>query len=424
MKRLLVELRTRLGDFWWYTLMIFLAMRAADLLNMFVGLYLVPKYVHPDELGAVMPLAQFANVLAVPAAVFATTFRQELTRLAGARAYGEMKSLMRGVFIASAVFFLIALVVSRLLLPNFLGRIRIAEGSLGFVILAAAFTTTIAPVYTNALQTLKKFTAYSWISVLCAPVRLVTMLLTMPFRALTGYFVGQGATPAFSIFATLFTLRKELAGPAKRYWTRAVASRFFRLFFIFGLSSAIGGVLTLVEATTIRQCLPAVDSAAYYMVTRFAEISCILSSTLLFTIFPFASELAEKGRDTRPLILKCAAALALFAMALALFFALFGKPILAILPQGEIFANYDWAIPVLVAIYAINQASSFYTTARTAEGRLGYMRWTLPLHAAYTIALYFAARHATIHSLGEMLVWMGGFQVIRFLCTALAMLKR
>ena len=43
MKVLLQRLHAKLGDFWWYSLMIFVASRAADYLNVFVGLWLVPK---------------------------------------------------------------------------------------------------------------------------------------------------------------------------------------------------------------------------------------------------------------------------------------------------------------------------------------------------------------------------------------------
>ena len=61
-----------MGDFWWYSLMLFCACRAADLLNAFVGLWLVPKYVNPSELGAVTPLTYFANALAIPVVPSAT----------------------------------------------------------------------------------------------------------------------------------------------------------------------------------------------------------------------------------------------------------------------------------------------------------------------------------------------------------------
>ena len=154
---LLKRLHAKIGDFWWYSLMIFLAARAADCLNVFVGLWLVPKYVDPAELGAVMPLTNFANFFAIPAAVFASTFRQEISNLAVRREFGKMKSLMRGVFVATALFFFVAIVVSRFVLPSFLWRIRIAEGSLGLVILAASFVGTVSSVYSTPLQALKKF---------------------------------------------------------------------------------------------------------------------------------------------------------------------------------------------------------------------------------------------------------------------------
>ena len=115
--------------------MLFCACRAADLLNAFVGLWLVPKYVDPSELGAVMPLTQFANFLAIPVAAFANTFRNELTRLSINKEFGKLKTLMRGVFVATAVFLFVAIVVARFTLPLFLERIRIVEGSLGLVII-------------------------------------------------------------------------------------------------------------------------------------------------------------------------------------------------------------------------------------------------------------------------------------------------
>ena len=92
--------------------MIFMAARLADCLNVFVGLWLVPKYVPPDELGAVMPLVQFANFLAIPAAVFASTFRNELTDLAIRHEFGKMKTLMRSVFVATAAFFFLAIIIN------------------------------------------------------------------------------------------------------------------------------------------------------------------------------------------------------------------------------------------------------------------------------------------------------------------------
>ena len=55
-KTFAAKLHSRLGDFWWYAMILFIASRAADGLNAFIGIWLVPRYVEPSELGAVMPL--------------------------------------------------------------------------------------------------------------------------------------------------------------------------------------------------------------------------------------------------------------------------------------------------------------------------------------------------------------------------------
>ena len=119
MTALLNRLHAKLGDFWWYSLMLFVACRAADALNVFVGLWLVPKYVEPSELGAVMPLTQFATFLAIPITVFASTFRNELTTLVVNRKFGQMKTLIRGVFIATAKVGQLAIVTSDHRFPQY-----------------------------------------------------------------------------------------------------------------------------------------------------------------------------------------------------------------------------------------------------------------------------------------------------------------
>ena len=441
MKVLLQRLHAKLGDFWWYSLMIFVACRAADALNVFVGLWLVPKYVEPSELGAVMPLTQFANFLAIPIAVFASTFRNELTSLAVNRKFGQMKTLVRGVFIATAVFLFLAIAICRFVLPAYLERIRVAEGSLGIVILICSFIGTISPIYGNALQALKKFKANSVIALIGAPLRLFTMLVMMPFRALTGYFIGQCAVPVSQIVGSVFCLRKELSVPAEPYWNREIVRRFGRLFLIFGVSAVAGGISSLVESTVLRQRLPELDSAAYYMVTRFSDIAGFLASALVFTLFPFTAELAAKGKDTRPLIVKTSLAVFVTNAALAAFFWLFGERIISFLPHGNEYSAYWWAIPWIIAITSINLFCGFYSTGEVSAFRFGYMKWMIPLTLLYPAALLFvtgygyftaylpaswAAFLAThnIVSLSAMLWWMTGIAVLKAIGCALAMLRK
>ena len=437
---MIARLHARLGDFWWYSLMLFCACRAADLLNAFVGLYLVPKYVDPSELGAVQPLTQFANFLAIPVAAFANTFRNELTRLSIGKEFGKLKTLMRGVFVATAVFLFLAIVAARFLLPAFLERIRIVEGSLGLVIIAASFVGAVAPIYTNALQALKKFKAQSVISIVGAPVRLVAMLVAMPFRALTGYFVGQAATPAFSIAASVVALRKELSVKAEPYWSRDVIGRFSRLFGIFAAIGMVDGIFLLVESTVLRQRLPDLDSAGYYMATTFSQIAGFVSATLAFTIFPFAAEKSAKGEDMRPLVVKSLLVNAGFCLALAIPFLFFGKTVMSYLPHGDQYSAYWWAIPWLIGIAYLVSIIGLFITAEFSANRFGFLKWYLPFDIAYPILILVVTGHGhftgyipaswtefltahNIYSLKTMLWWMTIFNAIRSLVCIAATCK-
>ncbi len=434
--KLFDRLHVRLGDFWWYSLMLFCACRAADLLNAFVGLWLVPKYVDPSELGAVMPLTQFANFLAIPIAAFANTFRNELTRLSISKEFGKLKTLMRGVFAAAAVFLFVAIIVARFTLPLFLERIRIVEGSLGLVIIAASFVSAVAPIYSNALQALKKFKAQSILSIVGAPVRLIAMLIAMPFRAITGYFVGQAAVPAFNIAASVLSLRKELSVKAEPYWNRATVKKFSALLAVFMASGLAGGFFLLVESTVLRQRLPDLDSAGYYMATRFSEIAGFLSATLAFTIFPFTAEKSAAGEDTRPLLLKVIGANALFCLALSVPFLFCGKWILSMLPHGDQYAAYWWAVPWLIGITFLISIIGFFTTTEISANRFGFMKWMIPIDLAYPALLLIVTGYGyyasyipaswtafldahNIRSLDTMLWWMTAINALRAaLCLA------
>ena len=433
-------LHQRMGDFWWYSLMLFLACRAADALNAFVGLWLVPKYVPPSELGAVMPLMQFANFLAIPIAAFANTFRNELTRLSVNKEFGKLKTLMRGVFIASAIFMFLAIIVARLIMPAFLERIRIVEGSLGLIIIASSFVTAVSPIYSNALQALKKFKAQSIISILGAPIRLLTMLVTMPFRALSGYFIGQASIPIFSMTASVIALKKELSVKADPYWNKDITRQFGKLFIIFLVSGLIGGFNGITETTIIRQRLSDLDSAGYYMATRFSEIAGFLCCTLAFTIFPFTAEKAAKGESLRPLLLKAFAANATFCLLIATPFLFCGKWILSLLPNGELYSAYWWVIPWLIGLSLISSIITLYTTAEVSANRFSYLKWYLPLDILYPVLLLLITGHGyftnlipeswtdflnanNIYSLKAMLYWMTSSISIRALCCIIAITK-
>ena len=260
----------------------------------------------------------------------------------------------------------------------------------------------------------------------------------MPFRALTGYFVGQASVPVFNIFASVFSLRKELAVPAERYWNKATAKKFSRLFAIFLLWAFTGGFYALAESTVIRQRLPDLDSAGYYMATRLSEIATYLYGAMIFTFFPFAAELGRTGKQHTRLIVKATAVNVAFCSALALVCIFLSKPILSILPHGDQYTVYWWAIPWLISITGFSSLHGFYTTAEIAANRFSFLKWAIPIDLAYPILLLAITGHGyftgiipaswadyllahNIYSLKTVLWWMTTITVIKAFACLMAM---
>ena len=186
------KFRVRLGDLWWYTLLLFAAQRLGDVINMFVGLWLVPKYVPQSELGAVLPLSQFVSFIGIPLAIVATPFSKFLLDYGARGEYGKIKSLVRDVFICTGCLALLTLLFAYVCLPFLFARMRVPVGSLGVLIVAVSILSSVSSVFSSAVQGLKLYSATVLFNVLAAPLRLVLMLVFMPFRPLSGYFVGQG----------------------------------------------------------------------------------------------------------------------------------------------------------------------------------------------------------------------------------------
>ncbi len=340
------QLKNKLGDFWWYSIMIFLACRSGDVIQAFIGLWLVPKYVGQQELGAVLPLQQLCGLFAVPLAALATVFAKYVNTYATRGEYGKVKSFILDVLRASIAVFVICIIAAYFILPHFYLRLNVASGLLTVLILASGFIGNISQLFTNALQGLKKFNTITVINLIGAPIRLVTLLVAMPFRALSGYILGQTTPPASSALVAAFTLRKEFKSiPVDTSWRKDLPEivRYFLPILIFmGISMA----LTTINATIYRQRLPKIESSAYYILTRFSEIASYLSLSMTVILFPLAAEAHEKGKEnTKPLKQTIYGTMA-GTFCLALLFAFGGNALFSSTEPWEHYLPYSHLLPI------------------------------------------------------------------------------
>ena len=393
----------------------FLALRAGDAVNVAAGLWFVPKYVSPGEIGAVLPVASFATFLSLPVFAFAMAVMKEASWLAAAGRRAEVKSLLCGVFAAAAALSAAVAAVAAVLAPAFLSAMRVDDLSAGFLAGAAAFLGCLAPVYTDALQSLKRFRALAAAEVCGAAVRFLVMAVAMPFRALAGFFAGQAALPVYRIAASVFALRKDLAAPgAEGYWSRETRARLAKGFLAVLAYQAAPMAAALAEQSILRTSLSAADSAGYYMASRFADFLQYLTFPLLLAMFPYTASAAGRDEPVRPYVLKCSAVALAAGGLMAAAYSLCGAELMALAPNGAAYAEYARYMPWLAASGALTACQVFHTNAEVSAGRAGFLKWLVPLHAAYPLALWAAVEAGAVASLSGLVACFCAASAARF----------
>lgn len=407
-----------------HSALLFLALRAGDAVTLAAGMWFVPKYVSTAEIGAVLPLTSFATLLSLPVFAFAMTVMKESAALAACGAQGQVKSLLRGVFWTVACLLAAVLLGAAWLVPWFARRMAVSDASTGFVAVAAAFLGCAAPVYTDALQSLRRFRALAAVEAAGSAVRFAVMAVTMPLRALAGYFAGQAALPAFRIAASVFALRDVFAAKAERFWNRGTVRRIAFSFAAVLAYQAAPMFAALVEQSVLRTSLCPADSAGYYMATRFSDILHYLTFPLLLVMFPYTAAAAGRGEDTSPYVVKCSLAALAAAAVLAGTYALCGERLLALMPHGADHAAFAPRMPLLVAITAMTSCQVFYTNAEVSAGRFRFLWWLVPMHLVYPAALKLAAVGGALSDPDDLLAWFAAASAARLAFSAAEMLVR
>ena len=384
---MLKRLHAKLGDFWWYSLMIFVACRSGDAIQAFIGLWLVPKYVGPEELGAVLPLQQLAGLFSVPLAILATVFAKYVNVYATRGEYGKVKGFIRDVLGASAALFVLCIGIAYVVIPHFYIRLNVASGLLTVLILAAGFAGNLASLFTSALQGLKMFKTITVQNLIGAPIRLVTLLIAMPVRALSGYILGQATPPATCSLLAAVSLRRRLAAcPCDTTWRKDL-TEILRYLWPVAIYTAFGTLFATITSTVYRQRLPEAESAAYYVLTRFTETICYVGTAMTFVLVPLSAEAYESGRESSATLRHTIRAMLVVTAAATALFAVFGRSILASVSVWSEYVSYAYLMPALAAITGAAAIIGAVITYEMACRRFGATALITGFNAVWTALL-------------------------------------
>lgn len=289
------KIKLQLGELWWYALVLFVMQRMGDFINAFIGLWLVPKYVPAAELGAVLPLTAVGGMLGLPISILMIPFMKFLNTYMTRGEYGKVKALLRDMFVAAGAIFLVISVAAHFFMPFIFTRMRVENGRLALLVLLSGVLVAVTPIFATALQAVKQFKMLSFLGFGGGVVRLLTLLVALPIRGLSGYFLGQIVPSVTGAVVTVIILWRQFLSNVKTesYWSDD-SGKIFRYTLKAALLSISGSLAVFGENFVIRHRLPDFESAGYYMVSRFAEIAFYFGATVALVLFPLISELKEK----------------------------------------------------------------------------------------------------------------------------------
>lgn len=383
------SIRRRIGDLWWYTILLFCVQRLGDVINMFVGLWLVPRYVPMEELGAVLPLTYIVGFIGLPLGIIAVPFMKFLNVYAERGELGKVKALLRDGFLWTGALALLSFVLAYFVLPLVFTRMRVAAGSLGLLIVGLSVLGSISVIFSNAVQGLKMYSTTVWFSAITAPLRLVLMVVFMPFRPLSGYLVGQAAAPGVSVVGAIWVLRKKLGRAVKSvpYWHED-GSAMIRYAIPVLIGSVTSAITIAVDQLVIRHRLSDFDSAGYYMISRFADIGSYFGSVFIVFLFPMvASRMKRDAASLNALKHSIFGTLASGCVTCVLLW-IFGDWLLGLQAHWQPYAVFAPHMALLAAVNVVTLTCGCLVTYETAQGRFRYLWYLVPMSLGRSLGLY------------------------------------
>lgn len=389
MSGVLHRVKQRLGPLWWYAVILFCVQRLGDMINMYIGLYLVPKYVSQDELGAVLPLTNVGALLALPLVILMVPYKKFLNTYATRGEYGKVKRLMLDMLVLSGILTVATIVYARVIMPFVFERVRVVNGALGLLIVASGLVGTLAPVFSSALEALKRFRLIAVMTLIAAPLRLCVLLVAMPIRGLSGYFAGRIAPDLVGVGLAVWRLvpilgKRTVSAP----YMKADGGAMVRYAGRMAVFTACGTVVLLAEAFVIRHRLPGIESAGYYMVSRFAEIGNYLGNTVIGVLFPLVAERHERGLGSARMLNQSLAVILAGGVFLTLGFHIGGEKLLASTASWREYAAFAPQMVVLSGMLCMRSVSLCYITHELACRRFAYVYFCSCVYLVEVVALY------------------------------------
>jgi len=373
------KVKAWLGPLWWYFAVMFCIQRFGDVINLYTGLWLVPKWVPPAELGALLPLGQIGGMLGLPLAVLLMPFTKFLNTFGARAELGKVKALLCDALILAGCSAFAIAAYTWYSAPFVFERLRISGSGLIGLLCGIAVTSAFMPILNNALQALKLFRCLGFVGLASAPVRLFFLMLLLPFCGLLGFFSAQFLFNVATLGISFWGLSRILSSDVRResYWAhwREMVSYTLPIAVVM----IVGSVATTVQLLVIRQRLPDVESAAFYFGSRFSEIPNVLWSAIAVVFFPVISEAFEKGRDTRRILIQVLVFTVVGGAVVAFGLGYVMDWLFGAVQKWKAYQPYAYLVVWMAMTNVFRVAFTCFSTHEMACRRFGFISYAVPI---------------------------------------------
>lgn len=382
------RLKGRLGTLWWHSMLMFGVSRLGDVINLYIGAFLVPAILSQKQLGMVLPLMQLGLFVAVPVNIVSQTAAKYMNVFKTHDEIGKIKTLLRDMILLTVCYSLV-IIVCLWFGRDFIGaRLKFEDPMIIVLVACIGVTSCWSPTVTMASQGLKTYYRLTISRVVGPLTRLAVVLLLLERLGVVGYL---SATFASSIALVLFLL-----GGIHRYLARSVVAESYRkhlkemwkYLLPVGLTVLLAALQRTIEPWIIRQRLPEIDSAGYYVAAVFGLVPSYIVGAILPFLFPVVSERHELKQSTRKIHIQALIVIAVFGLALVALFFFAGGFILSQRPSWRVYAEYAPFMWRLALVTTLNSVFMCHIWHENACRRFRYLRYYAPVVLTEVIVLY------------------------------------
>lgn len=383
------RLKRAMGPLWWYGVMLFAVNRLGDVVNLYVGAFLVPALVPESDLGAISPLMKLAALITTPVGLLITPAEKYLNVFHEHEKHGCAKALLRDA--TGLTFAFIALVAAVFLLwPDpIMVRLDISDRRLLVFAALLGAIGCIKPLYLAAARAFQIFSSVVWAGAPGPFVRLAALWLMARFWPLRGYLIAQTLGDASGLLLVAWVVVRFLRrkqDPLESY--RSYRGEMLRFATPLVCCGVLGSAQVFVEAFVIRHWLPTDVSAASYFIEMLYLIPFYFGDAITAFLFPIISSRYEHGERTGRMLAQTMALSLIIGLGCSAFLFVVSPWVLSLRNAWHVALPFAHLVPLVALGKTFRMVANCFVLHEQACRRFRFLWHYMTLLALSTVGLY------------------------------------